>query len=444
MVRIADMTKLWRVWLVVVLFGAGWVSTAHAERRIAMVVGNSGYLHTTELLNPINDASDLSNKLTGLGFEVLTGNDLTGDEFSRLLVQFSQKLQGADVALFFYAGHGIQYRETNYLVPIDAKLSNSFSLKREAISLNDILEQMETLVPTNLIFLDACRDNPLASVLEKSIKSTGRSARLSRGLAPVQSRGNDTLITFAAAPGALAADGVGRNSPFTKALLKHIETPGVEIEVMLKRVTREVRVETQQKQEPERLSRLTREFYFNGRRAADKPVAGKPSQSSAAQPKQNPVSSELIELTFWNSIRDSKDHRDYESYVTKYPNGSFVGLAMRRIASLQAAKSNEVVTRTIPQAAPVPELISPSFNCNRARLAAELAICGSGQLARYDRELSDLYRQLKDRMSRTQRKRLDRVQKGWLAQRNRCGGQVDCIGTQYRQRISYFHSLLGG
>ena len=129
--------------------------TAHAERRIAMVVGNSGYLHTTELLNPINDASDLSNKLSGLGFEVLTGNELTGDEFSRLLVQFSQKLQGADVALFFYAGHGIQYRETNYLVPIDARLSNSFSLKREAISLNDILEQMETLVPTILIFSSA-------------------------------------------------------------------------------------------------------------------------------------------------------------------------------------------------------------------------------------------------------------------------------------------------
>ncbi len=200
---------------------------AFAERRVALVIGNSAYQHTTALLNPSNDAEDVTAKLRRLNFDVVTGNDLTGDEFSQLVVDFAQRLQGADVALLFYAGHGIQFQNTNYLVPIDAKLNNQFSLKREAIALDDVLEQMESLVPTNLVFLDACRNNPLSDVLQKSIKSTGRSATIARGLAKVDSRGNETLITFAAAPGAIAADGRGRNSPFTRALLKHIDTPGV-------------------------------------------------------------------------------------------------------------------------------------------------------------------------------------------------------------------------
>lgn len=428
--------------------------SASAEKRVALVIGNSAYQHTTALLNPSNDAEDITAKLRRLNFDVVTGNDLTGDEFSELVIDFAQRLQGADVALLFYAGHGIQFQNTNYLVPIDAKLRNQLSLKREAIALDDILEQMESLVPTNLVFLDACRNNPLSDVLQNSIKSTGRSATIARGLARVDSRGNETLITFAAAPGAIAADGRGRNSPFTKALLKHIDTPGVEIEVMLKRVTKEVRTTTRQKQKPERLSRLTREFYFNGRTGGGKSdvVVSPPVEPVAPpappKPKEN---KQLIELTYWNSIKDSKDEKDYQGYIAKFPGGAFADIAMRRIARLQETKSRGSGGWTPPAPAPAQptnpppvQRVSPGFNCARARLAAEFAICNSNRLAQYDLTLNAVYARLRRQLNRSNRKRLGRNQKRWLGQRNRCGRNVSCIERAYRRRISTLRAYAGG
>ncbi|MEM7426304.1 MAG: caspase family protein [Pseudomonadota bacterium] len=430
---------------------------ALAERRIALVIGNSAYQHTTTLLNPSNDAEDVAAKLRRLQFDVITGNDLTGDEFSQLVVEFAQRLQGADVALLFYAGHGIQFRDTNYLVPIDARLNNQFSLKREAIALDDILEQMESLVPTNLVFLDACRNNPLTDVLQKSIKSTGRSATLARGLAKVDSRGNETLITFAAAPGAIAADGKGRNSPFTRALLKHIDTPGVEIEVMLKRVTKEVRSATREQQRPERLSRLTREFYFNGRTGGGKTdvAVTSPTEPAAPAPQPKPqVNKQLIELTFWNSIKDSKDEQDYQDYISKFPGGAFSDLAMRRIARLQDAKTRSgsggggwtPPQPPAPQPAPPPPVrrVEPGFNCAYARHPTEIAICNSNRLARYDLTINQVYARLSGRLNRSNRRRLSRNQKRWLRKRNRCGRNVGCIERAYRTRINVLRAFAGG
>lgn len=426
-------------WLILV---AG-ICAAHAEKRVALVIGNSAYQHTSSLLNPSNDAGDVAAKLRRLNFDVVIGNDLTGNEFSQVVIDFAQRLQGADVALLFYAGHGIQFKNANYLIPIDAKLSNQFSLKREAIALDDILEQMESLVPTNLIFLDACRNNPLADVLQTSIKSTGRNATVDRGLAKVEPRGTDTLITFAAAPGAVAADGVGRNSPFTKALLKHMDTPGVEIEVMLKRVTKDVRASTKRKQNPERLSRLTREFYFNGRIAGGKVETATPTPVQPAQPAQPAVNKQMIELTYWNAIKDSQDEKDYQDYIAKFPGGVFSDIAMRRIAKLQEAKSRgdagwAPATPQPAQPAPAPPVqrVEPGFDCAYAKLATEIAICNSNTLAQYDRTINQIYVRLSLRLSRKNNKRLARNQKRWLGKRNRCGGNVSCIEKAYRTRIS--------
>ncbi len=433
------------------------ITFASAEKRVALVIGNSAYQHTTSLLNPSNDAEDITAKLRRLSFEVITGNDLTGDEFSQLVIDFAQRLQGADVALLFYAGHGIQFQESNYLIPIDARLSNQFSLKREAIALDDILEQMESLVPTNLVFLDACRNNPLTDVLQKSIKSTGRSATIARGLAKVTSRANETLITFAAAPGAIAADGQGRNSPFTKALLKHIGTPGVEIEVMLKRVTKEVKTATRQKQTPERLSRLTREFYFNGRSGGGKTdvVVLPPVQpvTPPAPPKPQ-VNKQLIELTYCNSIKDSKDEKDYQGYITKFPAGAFSDIAMRRIAQLQETKSrgsagwNPPTAPVTPAPPPAPPVrrIEPAFSCYGGRLTSvESAICGSNQLARYDQMMDRLYRNIRRRLRRGARKRFARSQGRWRRNnRDRCGRREACIARAYRSRINFLRTRSGG
>ena len=446
--------KVLAVGLVVLCAALASAGQAIAERRIALVIGNSAYQHTTALLNPTNDAEDMASKLRELGFEVVLGNDLTGDEFSELVIDFSSRLRGADAALLFYAGHGIQFRNQNYLVPVDAKLDNQLTLKREAIALNDILDQMKSLVPTNLVFLDACRNNPLRQVLQKSITATGRSTSLGRGLAKVETGDDETLIAYAAAPGAIAADGKGRNSPFTKALLRHIGAQGVDVEVMLKLVTKEVRATTKNKQKPERLSSLTEPFYFNKRTGGGKSdlVVVPPATSPAPAPQPKPkVNKQLIELTYWNSIKDSQDENDYQAYISKFPGGAFSDLAMRRIARLQEAKTRSgggwtPPVKPAPQPAPLPPVqrVEPGFDCAYARHPTEIAICNSNRLAQYDLTINQVYARLSGRLNRINRKRLARNQKRWLRKRNRCGRNVGCIERVYRTRINVLRAFAGG
>ncbi len=310
---------------------------ASAAKRVALVVGNASYEHTTALRNPANDARDMAAKLKRLGFDVTTGIDLTEDKFAETLNTYFDKLKGAEAAVLFYAGHGLQFQNTNYLIPVDARLKNQFQVKGETISLSDIVAQMEAQSPVNLVFLDACRNNPLTDKLQRSLTSRGRNLTLDRGLARVKSSAKDTLIAFAAAPGAVASDGKGRNSPFTAALLKHIESPGVEVEVMLKRVTAEVRNATDQGQEPERLSKLTTEFYFNPKEpvSAAKVAATRVDATTAA------------DLAFWNAIQTSRDISEFQAYLKKFPNGQFAELVRTRMAKLQSAVAKQApVTKT--------------------------------------------------------------------------------------------------
>lgn len=328
--------------LAVIVAGA---SSAFAAKRVALVVGNASYKHTRALRNPLNDANDMAKRLEGLGFDVTKGLDLAEDQFADTITRFFDKLKGAEVALFYYAGHGVQHQSTNYLVPVDARLKNQLQLKGETVSLNDIVGQMEALSPISLVFLDACRNNPLAEALQRSLLAKGRNLAIDRGLARIKSSAKDTLITFAAAPGATASDGTGRNSPFTAALLKHIGTANLEIEVMLKRVTADVRKSTGARQEPERLSKLTQEFYF-------KTAPGKAPAPKAA-------SDNTAEIAFWNSVKDSADARELKSYLTRFPNGVFTGLAQARVAKLErkveqvskkpAAKTPAPVVAAAPQ-----------------------------------------------------------------------------------------------
>lgn len=233
-----------------------------ASKRVALVVGNSNYLHSTTLPNPQNDAKDLANALKAADFKVIMALDKNLLELSLTLDYFYQEVQGAETALIFYAGHGMQFQGVNYLIPVDAKLRSPTRFKQETIALQDIIQAVERRVKITLVFLDACRDNPLADDLKRKFLGKSRSAVVSRGFAPMQLRNSDTLIVFAAAPNKTASDGDGRNSPFTKALLNNIHSPGVEIELMMKRVTNQVYQETKGEQTPERLSRLTSEFVF--------------------------------------------------------------------------------------------------------------------------------------------------------------------------------------
>ena len=252
------MSKLVRSILAVLLVVLGCCSAALADKRVALVVGNSAYTGVPALANPANDAADVSAKLSGLGFTVITGLDLDVAGFDQAVRRFSAAMEGADTALFYYAGHGMQANDQNYLLPVDAKFDDVSSLKRQTVALGDVIGEMQARAGTVLVFLDACRDNPLADTL----RAGGRSAGGGRGLARVDVVAKNTLVVFATGPGKIAQDGDSRNSPFTQAFLANAGTPGVEIESMMKRVSAAVQAATGGKQEPERLSRLTSEFYF--------------------------------------------------------------------------------------------------------------------------------------------------------------------------------------
>jgi uncharacterized caspase-like protein len=232
-------------------------------RRVALVVGISAYTYSPRLTNAANDARSISTTFKRVGFDVITSLDADLAALTAALEAFYAKADGAEAAIFYFAGHGLQLRSTNYLVPKDAQLRSEARLLQETIPLQQIVQSMEERAKITLTFLDACRDNPLAEELQRSILGKDRSAAVARGLAPMTIRNPDTLVVFAAAPGKTASDGIGGNSPFTSAMLHHMEAPGEDVELVMKRVTREVHDGTGGQQVPERLSRLTSDFALN-------------------------------------------------------------------------------------------------------------------------------------------------------------------------------------
>jgi uncharacterized caspase-like protein len=268
------------------LIGCLAATQATAERRVALVIGNGQYAHTPALSNPRNDAEDMAEALKTLGFQVMTGFDLDQIRFARLIEDFIAAVDGADVGLFFYAGHGLQIDERNYLVSTEARLESTFLVPSETIELNAIIELMEAKTETTLIFIDACRNNPLTANLKRNLAAINRTVSVGRGLARIEPTGSDTLIAFSAAPGQEADDGHGRNSPFTASLLRHLPTPGLEVSVMLKEVAADVRKDTNNAQRPQQLSDMSKTFFFvkGAAEAAPPPVAVTPVTPSAGAP----------------------------------------------------------------------------------------------------------------------------------------------------------------
>lgn len=235
---------------------------AAAQKRVALVIGNSAYLNALALANPANDASDIGEALKDTGFELILGLDLDKRGFDAKVREFSRLLPQAEAGVLFYAGHGLQVAGRNYLVPIDARLQTERDLDFETVSLEFILRQMELdrEGKTNIVFLDACRDNPLARNLARSMGT--RSASIGSGLAQVQT-GVGTFIAYSTQPGNVALDGHGRNSPFTAALLDGLKEPGRNLTAVMIEVRRQVLASTSGKQVPWDHSALTGDFYFH-------------------------------------------------------------------------------------------------------------------------------------------------------------------------------------
>jgi uncharacterized caspase-like protein len=233
------------------------LAPAAAEKRVALVIGNAAYQNAPPLRNPSNDAADIAAKLRELGFDVVEGIDLGKRDMEKRIRAFAEQLNGADVGLFYYAGHGLQVNQKNYLAPIDAELKSETDLDFEAVELDLVLKQMLRSAGTSLVFLDACRDNPLVQKLAQS----GRSLNIGRGLARVEPV-SSMMIVYSAEFGKVALDGTGRNSPFTEALLRHIGEEGESISDMMIEVRNDVRKETGNQQQPIESTQLTGQFFF--------------------------------------------------------------------------------------------------------------------------------------------------------------------------------------
>jgi hypothetical protein len=236
--------------------------TTPPQRRVALVIGNSAYRNAVELPNPRNDAHAISAALKDLGFEVITGEDLDKPSMETKVREFVTKVNGSAVSLFFYAGHGMQVGGRNYLIPIDAKLEDAAAIDFETIDADRILGYMTDENRIAIALLDACRDNPLARKFARSLGAT-RSAAVGQGLAVPSIPGGGLLIGFATAPGEVALDGQGKNSPFTTALLKHLPTKGIEIQQVMTRIKSDVYQVTGKQQRPWHNSDLRAEFYLN-------------------------------------------------------------------------------------------------------------------------------------------------------------------------------------
>jgi uncharacterized caspase-like protein len=234
---------------------------AAAESRVALVIGNGAYAHTPRLANPTHDARDMAAALKAHGFQVVEAYDADKRRFDEALRTFSGRLGQADVALLFYAGHGVQVGLQNYILPVDARLERERDLEFEAIKLDFVLRQMELdrEGKTSIVILDACRDNPLARNLARSMGT--RSTAIGRGLATTPA-GLGTFIAYSTQPGNVALDGSGRNSPFAAALLKHLPVPGRNLPALLIEVRKEVVAVTNGQQVPWDHSALTADFTF--------------------------------------------------------------------------------------------------------------------------------------------------------------------------------------
>jgi uncharacterized caspase-like protein len=319
---------------------------AFAEKRVALVLGNSAYRNVAPLANPINDAAVMARTLQGAGFDVVDSrHDLPAAETRRALRDFADRARDADIAVVYYAGHGIEVEGANYLIPVDARLERDTDVFDEALSLDRILVAIEPAKKLRLVILDACRDNPFV----KTMKRTVATRAIGQGLAKVEPTSPNVLIAYSAKAGSTAADGDGSNSPFTIALSKYLTTPGLDVRRAFGYVRDDVLRSTGNRQEP---------FVYGSLGGEDVPLVAVPQPAAAAAaPEPNP---------------QAEARRDYElalqvgnksalsAFLAQHPDGFYASLARLQLEKIAAEDARVVATEKARLA-----------EQERARLAAE-------------------------------------------------------------------------
>ena len=310
-----------------------------AERRVALVIGNSAYAHTSVLANPLNDAADIAAAFERLGFAVTRLENAGGAEMRRALLKFSEAAFRSDVAVVFYAGHGMEVDGENYLVPVDARLKTDRAVKFETVPFDQVRE-MQPESGLLLVILDACRDNPFAQTMRR----TGATRTVgARGLGRIDlgtSGVGDTLVAYAAAAGAVAQDGAGRNSPYTAALLAHLEVPGLEVGKMFREVRTAVIEKTGDKQAPTvYAARSGQDVYLAGR---------KPEEPEKVEPANPPGAGGVIRVQgeakeAFDTAKDLNTIEAYRTVVDHFP-GFYAALARQRIKELEEERERRRAT----------------------------------------------------------------------------------------------------
>lgn len=341
-----------RIGFLLVLVAAaltGSIDESRAEKRVALVIGNSAYRSVANLANPASDAAAMTGLFRGAGFDVVEmRRDMAAIDLRRTLRDFANTVRDADIAVVYYAGHGIEVDGTNYLIPVDARLEADVDVEDEAVSVDRILRMLDPVKRLRLVILDACRENPFG----KNMKRLASTRAIGRGLAQVEPATTNTLIAFAAKAGSFAIDGDGaNNSPFTTALLKHLASPGLDLRIAFGQVRDEVMKATNNRQEP---------FVYGSLGggtlalvpAADPARATAPASTAADIRRDYEMAERIGTKEAWNS------------FIARYASGFYVDLAKASLTKLQAAepaRSETPVTASKSAVAPeIAKTVNPS------------------------------------------------------------------------------------
>lgn len=313
--------------MLAILVGAG---QALAEGRVALIIGNAAYSSVAPLANPVNDATDLAAALTRIGFDVSLATNLDGGDMRNALRAFRDKADGAEMAMIYFAGHGIEIDNQNYLIPVDANLRSDSDVLFDTIPLDLLNEAVSRAKTLRMVLVDACRNNPFLGQIE--VADSSRS--IGRGLSPFEPTGG-TLVAFAAKGGTVALDGNGRNSPFMKGLLAHLEQPGLDVNLMFRKVRDSVLQETSNRQEPFTYGSLPgREIYLVPP-AVTEVAAVSPVDEPAAPAAQSPAAGSAEEEFAWSLVRNSTDPAQVQTFIRTFPQGIHVAEAFALLDSLR-------------------------------------------------------------------------------------------------------------
>jgi uncharacterized caspase-like protein len=307
---------------------------ALADKRVALVLGNSAYQNVAPLANPVNDSGKIASTLKDAGFDIVDSRrDLSAAETRRALRDFADRARDADIAVVYYAGHGIEVDGANYLIPVDARLERDTDIYDEAFSLDRILIAIEPAKKLRLVILDACRDNPFARTMKRTVASRA----IGQGLAKVEPTSPNVLIAYSAKAGSTAADGDGKNSPFTSALSNHLTKPGLDVRRAFGFVRDEVLKTTGNRQEP---------FVYGSLGGDDVPLVPAPrTPPAAAAAPATPAPSAQAEA-----------RRDYElalqvgnksalnAFLAQYPDGFYASLAKLQLEKIAAEETRVAAT----------------------------------------------------------------------------------------------------